>query len=218
MAHLDDLSAREQDVAKLLLEGKSNKLIASTLGISERTVEFHLKNIFSKFQVNSRVELILKLGESTVADKDAKAENRETLDRASWAQKLRAAFSTFSKEFLMQNSFNSSAQSAPLTAAFIAAIRSCLTQYVEFQGRASRQEFWWFTLFVTLVTTALAYISKEAASVFLLATLLPFLAAGARRLHDTGKSAWWLLFLLAPVGGPVVLIFLWVRPPSPTEA
>lgn len=52
------LSKREQDVVRLLLEGKSNKLIAHTLRITERTVEFHLKNIYAKHQVNSRMELV----------------------------------------------------------------------------------------------------------------------------------------------------------------
>lgn len=56
------LSRREKDVVCLLLEGKSNKQIALSLGISERTVEFHLKNIYIKMNVTSRVELILKLG------------------------------------------------------------------------------------------------------------------------------------------------------------
>jgi DNA-binding NarL/FixJ family response regulator len=67
MAPSEKLSSRQQEVVDQLLEGKSNKLIASSLNISERTVEFHLKNIYDKFQVSSRVELILKLGDSTVA-------------------------------------------------------------------------------------------------------------------------------------------------------
>ncbi len=58
----NQLSEREKEVVRLLLQGKSNKLIALSLGISVRTVEFHLKNIYAKFQVNSRIELILKLG------------------------------------------------------------------------------------------------------------------------------------------------------------
>ena len=55
MAQFNKLSNREWEVAKLLLQGKSNKLIASALGISDRTVEFHLKNIYAKFQVSSRI-------------------------------------------------------------------------------------------------------------------------------------------------------------------
>ena len=62
MQQLPALSNREREVVELLLQGKSNKLIAAALTISERTVEFHLQNIYAKFDVSSRVELILKLG------------------------------------------------------------------------------------------------------------------------------------------------------------
>ncbi len=65
MERVKELSRREEEVISLLLQGKSNKQIAYALGISERTVEFHLKNIYDKFQVSSRVELILKLGKNT---------------------------------------------------------------------------------------------------------------------------------------------------------
>lgn len=61
----NQLSKREREVIKLLLQGKSNKLIAISLDISDRTVEFHLKNIYAKYQVNSRLELILKLVNAT---------------------------------------------------------------------------------------------------------------------------------------------------------
>jgi DNA-binding CsgD family transcriptional regulator len=60
-----NLSKREKDVIELLLQGKSNKQIALALGISESTVEFHLKNVYAKLQVSSRAEAILKLGNST---------------------------------------------------------------------------------------------------------------------------------------------------------
>jgi DNA-binding NarL/FixJ family response regulator len=60
-----NLSKREKDVIELLLQGKSNKQIALALGISESTVEFHLKNVYAKLQVSSRAEAILKLGKST---------------------------------------------------------------------------------------------------------------------------------------------------------
>lgn len=65
MEPMNPFSPREGDVVRLLLQGKSNKQIAHALGISERTVEFHLNNIFEKMGIGSRVELILKLGEST---------------------------------------------------------------------------------------------------------------------------------------------------------
>jgi DNA-binding CsgD family transcriptional regulator len=60
------LTEREQDVAHLLLQGKSNKQIALELGITTRTVEFHLKNIYTKLGVTSRTEAILKLAEQSL--------------------------------------------------------------------------------------------------------------------------------------------------------
>lgn len=65
-----------------------------------------------------------------------------------------------------------------------------------------------------LVTSALVYVNEILGRIFLIAMLLPLLAAGARRLHDSGKSAWWELFMLAPVGGIVLLGFLWALPPT----
>jgi DNA-binding CsgD family transcriptional regulator len=65
MSQTNQLSEREKEVVKLLLQGKSNKQIAFMLDIADRTVEFHLKNVYTKLQVSSRTEAILKLGEST---------------------------------------------------------------------------------------------------------------------------------------------------------
>jgi uncharacterized membrane protein YhaH (DUF805 family) len=95
---------------------------------------------------------------------------------------------------------------------FLESIRVCLTKYAEFNGRASRPEFWWFALFVVLVAGALLYLSEALSSIFLIAVLLPLLAVGARRLRDAGKSVWWLLIGLAPVGGLVILIWFWSLP------
>jgi DNA-binding CsgD family transcriptional regulator len=214
MAQPDELSKREWEVAKLLLEGKSNKLIASSLRISERTVEFHLKNIFTKYQVSSRVELILKLGESTVAGKEEISENSDRLNSSNGSTHLREAVSKIGKELKMENFLNSNAYSEGSPVTFFEAIRICLRKYADFNGRASRSEFWWFTLFILLVASALVYLGKAFGEVFLIATLLPLLAAGSRRLHDTGKSGWWQLFILAPVGGIVLLGILWARPPT----
>ena len=57
-------SKREKDVIGLLMQGMSNKLIAAKLGISEHTVEFDLKNIYTKLGVSSRAEAILALGKT----------------------------------------------------------------------------------------------------------------------------------------------------------
>ncbi|HLO28007.1 MAG TPA: LuxR C-terminal-related transcriptional regulator [Anaerolineales bacterium] len=53
-------SSREKEVVELLLQGKSIKQIALVLGISERTAEYHLKNVYKKLQVNSRTAAVLR--------------------------------------------------------------------------------------------------------------------------------------------------------------
>src|SRR5688572_9211012 len=95
---------------------------------------------------------------------------------------------------------------------FVESIRTCLTKYVDFNGVASRSEFWWFILFVFVVSIVLNWVSPMLGGLFGLAMLLPELAAGARRLHDTGKSGWLQLLLLIPIIGIIVLIVFWVQP------
>jgi len=120
MTQNNRLSNREWEVVELLLQGKSNKLIAGALGISVRTVEFHLKNIYTKFQVSSRVELILilgnatgkaeikELGSSTVDSSVKSAENKDTpKPRKDWAASFRDAISIIGKELQMKNLLNS---------------------------------------------------------------------------------------------------------------
>ena len=229
MAQPNQLSNREAEVVKLLLEGKSNKLIASALGISDRTVEFHLKNIYAKYQVSSRMELVLKLGQSTGAGKGEAAEDlgRSTVagngeitengDRSNsrnWITSLRETVSLIGKELKMESSVNSNASKEGNSVTFFESIRICFTKYAEFNGRASRSEFWWFMLFVTLVASALLYVSEAWSNVFLVAILLPLLAAGSRRLHEIGKSGWLQLYLLVPVGGIIMLGIWWAMPPT----
>ena len=215
MEQFNELSKREWEVAKLLLEGKSNKLIALSLGISDRTVEFHLKNIYNKLQVSTRVELILKLGQSPVAGRGEVAENQDKLKALwNWAESLRDTVSTISEELIMKSKVNSNVpnETGPMT--FYESIRECFIKYAEFNGRASRSEFWWFMLFIVLVASALLLINETVSNIFLIATLLPLLAVGTRRLRDSGKSPWWQLFLLVPVGGIISLGFLWALPPA----
>jgi len=108
------LSKREKEVLKLVLQGKSNKQIALSLDITVRTVEFHLKNVYAKFQVSSRIELILKLGYATVPTKDEelghstvdmRGENTENGGRFNpqmdWTT-FRSAVSIIGKELIMK--------------------------------------------------------------------------------------------------------------------
>ena len=96
------------------------------------------------------------------------------------------------------------------------AIKVCFTKYVGFEGRATRSEYWWWVLFIVLVSIALGALKLQMLSgVFSLGVLLPLLAVGARRLHDIGKSGWWLLIYLIPLVGWLVLLFFAMQPSQP---
>ena len=120
------LSNREKEVLQLVLEGKSNKQIALSLGISIRTVEFHLKNIYAKFQVGSRIELILKLGHPTTPAKIEElgsstlekwrenSDDRGTFDpRMDWTT-FRGAVSMIGKELIMKAILKNTSAFLPL--------------------------------------------------------------------------------------------------------
>jgi uncharacterized membrane protein YhaH (DUF805 family) len=92
-------------------------------------------------------------------------------------------------------------------------VETCITkQYADFIGRATRSEFWWFVLFLIVVQILLGVISHWLAVIFGLATLVPYLAVGTRRLRDTGRSPWWWLISLVPLVGTIVLIVFWAQP------
>ncbi len=74
MKTAEPFSEREREVVDFLLQGKSNKQIALALGISNRTVEFHLSHIYAKLQVTSRVEAILKLSDKHLVESTGQAE------------------------------------------------------------------------------------------------------------------------------------------------
>lgn len=102
---------------------------------------------------------------------------------------------------------------------FADAIKSCFSQYVGFAGRARRSEFWYFYLF-TIIVSIIASVLQRAVSnsssgvitgIVGLALILPSLAVGVRRLHDTGRSGWWILIGLIPVIGTIVLIVFYVQ-------
>lgn len=94
---------------------------------------------------------------------------------------------------------------------FQESIKLCFQKYADFNGRAKRPEFWWFMLFLCLVSLALGMVSNILYGLFSLGTLIPSLAAGARRLHDTGRSGWMQLLGLIPIIGWLVLIYFCVQ-------
>ena len=93
---------------------------------------------------------------------------------------------------------------------FSQAIVTCFAKYFDFTGRASRAEFWWFYLFTLLMGWAVLLVdpSQMLSGVLGLVLFIPSLAAGARRLHDTGRSGWWLLLMLTLIGLIPLIILL----------
>lgn len=91
------------------------------------------------------------------------------------------------------------------------AVRDGLVGYADFEGRAGRPDYWWFFLAVTLVVATATALAEQLGTAVGLVLAVPLVAAGARRLHDTGHSGWWQLFCLAPFGFVVPLVLL-VRP------
>lgn len=87
-------------------------------------------------------------------------------------------------------------------------IRTCFRKYADFSGRAALPEFWWFFAFQLAIYLVAGMVSGWLYGVAFAALLLPSLAVGARRLHDTGRSGWFLLIGLIPVAGLVILWFL----------
>jgi len=91
------------------------------------------------------------------------------------------------------------------------AIKTCFAKYADFNGRATRSEYWWFFLFVVLAGAILSMFGRPLAGVFYLATLLPWLAVAVRRLHDTDRSGWWLLVGFVPLVGTIVLLVFFTQ-------
>ncbi|NTT85638.1 DUF805 domain-containing protein [Tabrizicola fusiformis] len=92
------------------------------------------------------------------------------------------------------------------------AVKSVLSNYANFSGRAIRSEYWWFTLANVIGSVILNGIDMATgvpilSLIWALALLVPGLAVGVRRLHDLDRSGWWLLIVLVPVVGVILLIY-----------
>jgi uncharacterized membrane protein YhaH (DUF805 family) len=105
---------------------------------------------------------------------------------------------------------------------FVGAIRLGFQRYSDFNARSILAEYWWWLLFVVLTGIASTLIDMSIGTfcweaqegllsvLFKLATLIPGLALGARRLHDINKSAWWLLmWLIVWLVIPMILLLVW---------
>jgi uncharacterized membrane protein YhaH (DUF805 family) len=117
---------------------------------------------------------------------------------------------------------------------FGVAVKSFWTNYANFKGRARRSEYWFIQLFLVVTNLAAAVIDLVLMNgdvdrfianggggivglVWLLATIVPALAVLVRRLHDTGRTGWWVLIGLVPIAGGIVLLVFSVMDSHPQE-
>ena len=104
-----------------------------------------------------------------------------------------------------------------------------LKKYTVFTGRSRRKEYWFFVLFNILASLALAVVDYFTGTynsaygmgllggLYTLAVLIPAIAVTVRRLHDTGRSGWWILIVLVPIIGGIWLLVLMVFDSQPGE-
>ncbi len=98
-------------------------------------------------------------------------------------------------------------------------VKVCFKKYATFDGRARRSEFWYFCLFCLLIGIVTLYIDISILgysveeeytplnTIAYLAVFIPSISVTARRLHDIGKSGWWMLLALTGIG--IILLIIW---------
>jgi len=93
--------------------------------------------------------------------------------------------------------------------------------YFQFEGRSSRGAYWYFSLFLLIVSVATAFFDalfipenelSPLSSLFSLATLIPSISISVRRLHDIGRSGWWNLLAFTIIG--IIPLIYWVLQPG----
>jgi uncharacterized membrane protein YhaH (DUF805 family) len=109
---------------------------------------------------------------------------------------------------------------------FQEAVRTCFEKYITISGRAPRSEYWWWIVFLIVANIVLGFLdglvfgwSEDSAAIlgplFGLAVFLPSICVAGRRLHDRDMSAWWLLLMLIPVIGSLILLVIYALPGTP---
>ena len=101
---------------------------------------------------------------------------------------------------------------------FIDAVKSVLTKYADFNGRARRSEYWWFFLFNFILNLITGFIDESVSPggvgtiglIVSLGLLIPGIAVAVRRMHDVGKSGWFILV-------PIYNLILALSPSKPVE-
>ena len=121
----------------------------------------------------------------------------------------------------------------------IEAVKSVYSKYATFSGRARRSEYWWWFLAYIIIIIVLGFVERALfgsgtaemaaeggmmsasftggilTNIFMIASIIPALAVGVRRLHDIDRSGWWLLISFIPLIGWLVLLYWNVQPGTP---
>lgn len=110
----------------------------------------------------------------------------------------------------------------------ISALKHGFANYFNFSGSTARATFWWWVLANVIILFAIGLVdvflinsmlnlgvddpSRALSTLYSLAILIPNIAISVRRLHDIGRSGWWLLIGLVPIIGALILIYFYVQP------
>lgn len=99
---------------------------------------------------------------------------------------------------------------------FMTAVKHVFANYANFSGRARRSEYWWFYLFNIIVNVVASVVDSAigipiVSIVAFLGLIIPGIAVSVRRMHDVGRSGWWLLILLVPLVGIILVIYWFVQ-------
>jgi len=102
-------------------------------------------------------------------------------------------------------------------------------KYATFEGRARRKELWYFQLMAYVIATGLLFIDVLTGTfnsdvgmgllsgIYGVAIIIPHIAISIRRLHDTNHSGWWLLLVVIPIVGWIILIIICTRDSTPEQ-
>ncbi|MCI9286127.1 MAG: DUF805 domain-containing protein [Muribaculaceae bacterium] len=95
------------------------------------------------------------------------------------------------------------------------AVKSFYSRYADFNGRSTCAEFWYVVLYLFVANCICSFINEWVGYAFSLVNFIPYIAIGVRRMHDIGKSGWWVLINLIPLVGLIWYIILAVKPSAP---
>ncbi len=109
---------------------------------------------------------------------------------------------------------------------FVEAVKSAFSNYANFSGRSPRAAWWYWILFVIVAVIVLEILDMAIfgadsyfplTMIFSVATFVPYLAVGVRRLHDIDKSGWFQLVCFIPLIGFFLLLYWWAKQGDPYE-